>query len=180
MTELSSEIGKMDSKKDTSFSRSSSVVRSLKEIFNRFVLESPGRRSETSMPTWRSASRPKAMTSETGLSSWRSASLKKGVSGKTSDTPCLDMSRPTVPIALARAEATASAMPLSPLARVAAPARVARNAWLEHTLDVAFSFLMCCSRVERTITRHSRPPSSFALPTKRPGVARTILRTLSL
>ena len=57
-----------------------------------------------------------------------------------------------------------------PLASRLAPAMVARKAWLEQTFDVAFSFRMCCSRVDRTITKQSRFWESFALPMYRPGV----------
>ena len=38
---------------------------------------------------------------------------------------------------------------------------------------------MCCSRVESTPTRHSRPAMSLAFPMKRPGAARTPLRFLA-
>ena len=38
---------------------------------------------------------------------------------------------------------------------------------------------MCCSRVDSTPTRQSRPELSFALPMKRPGAARTPLRSLA-
>ena len=108
-----------------------------------------------------------------GLESLRTISLKKGVSGKARLTPFLAKSFGRTSLHASRAVAKAVAIPLFPLAKVATPAKVARKAWLEQTFEVALSFRICCSLVDKTMTRHSLPFTSMAFPTKRPGVERT-------
>ena len=106
------------------------------------------------------ASRP--CTSE---SSSKTTSLKEGDSGKASSTPS-QVRIPSSAFSLrSRACSSDSFIPFSPFASRLAPASVARKAWLEQTLEVAFSLRICCSLVESTMTKQSLPLTSLALPT---------------
>ena len=110
------------------------------------------------------------MISSTEQGSERTSSFNAGESGNATSTSssCFKDSRNSSFALIAKAKLSLN--PLSPLANRLAPARLARKAWLEQTLEVAFSFRMCCSRVERTMTKQSRPFISLPLPINRPGV----------
>jgi hypothetical protein len=49
---------------------------------------------------------------------------------------------------------------------------LAKSACAVHTLDVAFSRRMCCSRVPSAKRSAGRPEASLDTPTKRPGICR--------
>ena len=100
--------------------------------------------------------------------------------GNASSTPSKRVNCAIAVANLSRSSTRICPKPSSPRWRSAAPTRVAIKAWLEQIFEVALSLRICCSRVESTPTRQSRPELSFAFPMNRPGAARTPLRSLLL
>ena len=140
---------------------------------------SPATRLDTSAPARIPLSRAFANKSATGDDNSNVTSWKHTESGNASDTPSNTVKHSTASAKRARRPFKIASSPESPRSRSEAPTRVATKAWLEQILDVALSLRICCSRVESTPTRQSRPEQSLALPMKRPGAARTPERSFA-